>query len=53
LVANLDGEILSQLTIARLVVSNKRDCPLEFVIDDSAPSTAPVSLFYNYATVYI
>jgi len=42
---NFDGLIFNQLIIARLVVSKSRDCPLEFVIEDFAPSTAPVFSF--------
>jgi len=44
-VENSDGLRFNQLTRARLVVSRRRDLPLECVIDESAPSTAPVSRF--------
>lgn len=50
-VLNLDGLWFNQLTTAKLVVSRRRDYPLELVIDDSAPSTAPVSEFW-LLTIY-
>lgn len=47
-----DGLWLSQLITARLVVSRSKLLPLEFVIDDSAPLTAPVVESYNPFTLF-
>jgi len=40
----VEGLWFNQLTTAKLVVSSNRDYPLELVIDDLAPVTAPVVL---------
>lgn len=42
---NFEGFKFSQFRVARLLVSRRSDLPREFVMDDLAPSTAPVALF--------
>jgi hypothetical protein len=46
-----EGSMFNQLRSARLVVSTTRLLPLELVIEDSAPSTEPVSLSCMPATL--